>query len=119
MVDSLAPGETLADVLGARARSTSSQRLLLDAVGGLAIGTLAIWSKPPGWALIVAAAACLACYGCWAVAERQLGPGPGASSITASHAWKALWYASACLGLLAFVLLLVVFLGGALGQWIS
>ena len=119
MLAHIAPDETLADVLGARARRTPRLRLLLDVIGGVLIAAAAIWEQPPGWAVLAAAAGCFACYGCWAFSERHLHPSPDASPTTARRAWKALWHASAALGLLAFVLLLLVFLSVALGRIIS
>jgi hypothetical protein len=114
-----APDETLADVLGARARRTPPLRLLLDIIGGVLIGAVAIWAQPPGWAVLAAAAGCIVCYGCWAFSERHLHPSTDEPPTIAGRAWKAVWHVSGAVGLLAFVLLLFVFLGVALGKIIS
>lgn len=116
---SIAPDETLAAVLGARARATPADRLLLDVLGGLLVAAAAVWAKPPGWALLASAAGCFTFYGAWAFAERRLRPVPG-TPLTADHpAWRLLWYGAATLGLASFVLMLLVFLGIALGRSIS
>lgn len=114
MVASIAPEETLADVLGARARRTPRRRLLLDTIGGVLIAAVAIVVQPPGWALLAAAAGCFAGYGCWAFSERHLHAAP-----VASRAWKVLWHLSAAVGLVAFLFFLLALLSVALGRMIS
>lgn len=42
MNTSIAPDETLADVLGARTRRTPEDRLFLDVIGGVLIGAATI-----------------------------------------------------------------------------
>lgn len=107
------PQETLADVLGARARRTPSDRLVIDVVGGALIAAASIWARPLGWFPLLAVAACFACYGTWALAERR------AASSTRARAWRILARAAGAFGVLAFVLLLFVLLGVALGPMIS
>lgn len=111
--------ETLADVLGARARRTPIDRLVLDVVGGLLIGTAAIWARPRAWFPLAAAAACFIFYGCWAVTERRVQAQPDSLDEALSPAWRLVRWASAALGLAAFVTLLFALLGIALGPMIS
>ncbi len=103
------PDETLVDVLEARARRTPFDRLVIDLVGGLLVGAVAIWARPLGWFPLAAASACFAFYGAWALAERHLRDNhPHA-------AWRSLARVAGWLGLAAFVLLLFALLGVALG----
>lgn len=112
-----ATDETLAQVLGARARRTPADRLVLDIAGGLLIGAAAVWARPLGWFPLLAAALCFASYGCWAIAERRL------SAVSAednsARGWRFAQGASAALGVTAFVVLLFALLGVALGPIIS
>ena len=103
------PDETLADVLRARARRTSQDRLVIDLVGGLLVGGVASWARPLGWFPLILAAACFACYGAWALAERR------ARAEHADGAWRLVARAVGVLGIAAFVLLLFALLGVALG----
>ncbi len=116
---SIVPEETLSDVLGARARRTPMDRLVLDVVGGTLIGAAAIWARPPAWFPLLAAAACFVCYGCWAVTERRSLADPNAVAPVTGAAWLFVRKASAALGLVAFVTLLFALLGLALGPIIS
>lgn len=113
METSTLPQETLAEVLGARARRTPSDRLVIDVVGGVLIAAASIWARPLGWFPLLAVAACFACYGTWALAERR------AASAVRAGAWRILARAAGAFGVLAFVLLLFVLLGVALGPMIS
>lgn len=72
MEASITPDATLSDILGARARRTPADRLVLDIVGGALIAAAAVWARPAGWGLLLTAAACFVCYGVWAFAERRL-----------------------------------------------
>lgn len=115
MEASITSGATLADVLGARARRTPSDRLVLDIIGGVLVSTAAIWARPTGWFSLLAAALCFACYGCWAFTERRRSAVLEGSPAPISMTWRVLRQASAVLGLAAFVVLLFALLGIALG----
>lgn len=108
-------GKSLADVLGARARRTPVDRLVLDVVGGLLIGAAAVWARPPAWFPLLAAALCFACYGGWALTERRLHPDISGPVSPAGPAWRALRHVAAVLGVAAYVTLLFAVLGLALG----
>lgn len=116
---SIAPEETLADVLGARARRTPFDRLILDVAGGLLIGAAAIWARPPAWVPLLAASACFAFYGCWAVIEQRMHADPSGAAETLPPLWRVARQAAALLGLVAFAILLFSLLGVALGPIIS
>lgn len=115
MEASVVSEKTLADVLGARARRTPMDRLVLDVVGGVLIGAAAAWARPPAWFPLLTAAACFACYGCWAIAERRLHPDPSTPPTVASPAWHFARQTAAVLGIAAYVTLLFALLGLALG----
>lgn len=101
--------ETLADVLGARARRTPQDRLVLDLVGGVLIGAAAVWARPLGWFPLGLAAACFACYGAWALAGRRAAVNPAHSG------WRIAELSAGVLGVAAFVVLMFALLGVALG----
>ncbi len=115
MEASVVSEETLADVLGARARRTPMDRLVLDIVGGVLIAAAAIWARPPAWFPLMAAATCFACYGCWAVTERRAHTASGTPGPAASPGWRFARQAAAVVGLAAYVTLLFAILGLALG----
>jgi len=129
MEASITPEVTLSDILGARARRTPADRLVLDIVGGALIAGAAIWARPAGWGLLLTAAACFVCYGVWAFAERRLRESGDsrvgsttsapAAATSATRGWRIAWHVSAALGIFAFVALLFTFLGVALGPIIS
>lgn len=112
---SVVPEQTLSEVLGARALRTPLDRLVIDIVGGILVGGAAIWARPPAWFPLLTAAACFACYGCWAVTERRLHADPNNPSPVSSPAWRFARQASAVLGLAAYVTMLFALLGLALG----
>lgn len=116
---SLAPDETLAQVLGARARRTPMDRLALDVAGGVLIGAAAIWARPTGWFALLSAALCFACYGCWAFTERRRHADAAEPGSDTGTAWRIARQLSAVLGIAAFVALLFAILGIALGPMIS
>lgn len=113
---SIARDETLADVLGARARRTPFDRLILDVAGGVLIAAAAIWARPTAWFPLLAAALCFVGYGVWAFTERRATAAQGAA---VALPWRIARHVSAGLGLAAFVALLFSLLGIALGPMIS
>ena len=115
MDTSVVSEKTLADVLGARARRTPVDRLVLDVVGGLLIGAAAVWARPAAWFPLLAAALCFACYGCWALTERRLHPDLDRPVMPVGPTWRAVRHVSAVLGIAAYVTLLFAVLGLALG----
>lgn len=108
-----ATDETLAQVLGARARRTPADRLVIDIAGGVLVAAAAVWGRPLGWFLLLAAAICFSSYGCWAFAERRLSA--TAEPLIHERGWRFARGAAAFIGLAAFVTLLFALLGVALG----
>lgn len=113
------PVVTLPEFLRARARASTARRLVLDMVGGGAIAVVALWAKPPGWAVLTSAASCFAMYGVWAIAERHVESGARGDRAATEYAWFVLRTSAAGIGMAAFLALLFVLLGLALGTWIS
>ena len=105
--------ETLADVLGTGSERTPTSRLLLEFVGGVLVGSAAIWARPLGWVVLATLSACIACYGAWALARRR------ARRLGAATAWAVVGRITGPLGVAAFIFLLFVLLGIALGTLIS
>ena len=113
------PVVTLPEFLRARARVSTPRRLAFDIIGGGTIAVAALWAKPPGWAVLASAASCFAMYGAWAVAQRHVeGETRGDRAVT-EYAWFVLRTSAAALGMAAFLALVFVLLGLALGTWIS
>ena len=107
------PDETLADVLGTGSERTPTSRLLLEFIGGLLVGMVAIWARPTGWVGLATLSVCVACYGAWALARRR------ARRLGAATAWAVVERITGPLGVAAFIFLLFVLLGIALGTLIS
>ncbi len=106
---------SLGEVLSARARRTPRDRLVVDLIGGSLVAVVASWARPGGWLVWATAGACLAMYGTWAIAERQLLPRPWPEQARFARAWRAVQQVSAVLGLVAFAVFLFAALGVALG----
>lgn len=88
-------------------------------IGGSAIAVVALWAKPAGWAVLASAASCFAMYGMWAVAERHVEGETHEGRAAVEYGWFVLRTSAAVLGMAAFLALVVVLLGLALGTWIS
>lgn len=112
----LPPNASLAELLSARARRTPHDRLVIDLAGGAVVVAVAAWARPSGWLTIASAAACLAMYGLWALAELRLQPLPWPETAPHESAWRAVRGVAAAVGIGAFVLFLFAALGIALGS---
>jgi hypothetical protein len=113
------PVVTLPEFLRARARASTPRRLAFDVAGGAVIAAAALWARPTGWAVLASAASCFAMYGLWAVAERHVAAGSRVGRPFTAYAWFMLRTGAAGLGMAAFLALVFVLLGLALGTWIS
>lgn len=94
-------------------------RLLIDIVGGITLAVAAIWARPAGALVLVSGGVCLASYGLWAFAERQLFDSPWRLTVPAERLWRSTKTVTALLGMLAFVGLLFALLSLGLGPWSS
>lgn len=110
---------TLPEFLRARARASTPRRLVFDMIGGGTIAVAALWAQPVGWTVLASAASCFAMYGVWAVAQRQVEGGACDGYAATGYAWFVFRTSAAALGMAAFLALVFVLLGLALGTWIS
>jgi uncharacterized membrane protein len=119
MNPALRPDAGLAEFLVARARAASDGRLVLDVVAGalIALG-LAMW-RPKGWISLVAASLCLAAFGLWGIADRELRERAHGSPPAIVLVLRAARATATLVGVLAAVTALFATLGVALGTWIS
>jgi len=113
------PVVTLPEFLRARAQASAPRRLAFDILGGGAIAMAAWWAKPTGWAILASAATCFAAYGAWAVAQRHVERGVREGRAATEYAWFVLRTSAAGIGMTAFLVLIFMLLGLALGTWIS
>jgi hypothetical protein len=107
---------TLAELLSARARRASPRRLTIDIVGGVIAAGIIYWAQPKGWVILFSAAVCLAAYGCWGFADRQVPKSLLVVPQGRHHVWRAARGLAGLIGVLSFATALVVFLGFALGK---
>jgi hypothetical protein len=119
MSASLPPDATLAEVLSARALRADPSRLWLDVLGGAAIVAVAAWARPTGWVALASAAGCAMSYGIWAWAERRLRALDWPFTASIERRWRLVRAAAGVVGLAAFALFLLAFVGLALGPIIS
>ena len=115
------PEISLVEFLTTRARRASDTRLVLDAAFGLVAVLVAVIWRPAGWHLVASAALCLAAFGGWGIADRELRErGVDASKAGSAHRIPRIVRAVAAgVGTLGAGALLIGLLGAALGTWIS
>ncbi len=120
MIDSIPrPDASLPEFLAARARHASDSRLVLDAVGGFTLAASAVLWGGPGWIILTAAGACFFGFGCWGIADRELGERAGTGPEYARRLLEMACLVSCVIGAVACVALLLSLLGLALGRLIS
>ena len=120
MVNSaLRPDVGLPELLASRARSASDMRLVLDVAGGLLAVGIALVFRPTAWFLVLSAALCFAAFGCWGIADRELGERTSGAAGMPARALMAMRALAAVVGTLAAVSLLFGLLVVTLGTWIS
>ena len=119
VLEELPRNATLVEILHDRAMHASSRRLGIDMIGGAIVAAAMAWARPRGWLALVAAALCFLAYGVWAIAERRLQPVEWPGRIAHASAWRTLHAAGTVIGLAAIGLMMLAFLGLALGTIIS
>jgi hypothetical protein len=118
MVDTLPRHEpTLTEFVVDRARRASDARLALNAGLGFSVAAAVGFWRPPAWIAVVSLALAFGAYGCWAIADRELGE--GLRSGWMKGALRALRAGAAVVGVLASLGFLATVLGFALGTIIS
>lgn len=118
MTETLPDQRTLPALLAQRARRASDARLALDVAGGVLVATSALWIRPAGWAVLVAAALCFVAFGAWGIADRALRERP-ADAEASTRALRGARATAAVIGALAAVALALLLFTLALGTWIS
>lgn len=115
------PELNLVEFLTTRARRASDTRLVLDAAIGLVAALIAVIWRPTGWLLVASAALCVAAFGWWGIADRELRERVvNAADARDAHTILRVMRATAVgLGSLGAGALLIGLLGVALGTWIS
>jgi hypothetical protein len=119
MNPALRPDASLAEYLAARARAASDGRLVVDVIAGCcaALG-VGLW-RPAGWLVLLGASLCLAAFGAWGIADRELRERSIAASAVGVRVLSVIRGAAAVVGAVAAVGAMFAFLGIALGTWIS
>ncbi|MBW8769056.1 MAG: hypothetical protein JF589_04845 [Gemmatimonadetes bacterium] len=119
MNPALRPDASLPEYLAARARAASDGRLVADAIVGCcaALG-VAVW-RPAGWLVLLGASVCLAAFGAWGIADRELRERGDAPRARVVRVLSAVRFAAAAVGALSAVAAIFAALGIALGTWIS
>lgn len=107
---------TLATVLVRRARGASDGRLVLDAAGGLIVGTVVLVLRPPAWPAMLSAAVCFLAFGVWGICDRSVREDDAGKR---APALRALRTAAAGVGVLGGLALGATTMALMLGTWIS
>jgi len=119
MNPALRPDASLPEFLAARARATSDGRLVVDVIvgccGALAV---AVW-QPAGWLVLLGVSACLAAFGVWGIADRELRERTDAPNARVARVLAMVRVAAAAVGAIAAAGTMFAALGVALGTWIS
>jgi hypothetical protein len=119
MNPALRPDASLTEFLSARARAASDGRLVADVIAGCcaALGVTA-W-RPVGWLALLGVSVCLAAFGVWGIADRELRERARAPRGRAVQVLGIVRVAAASVGALAAIITMVAVLGIMLGTWIS
>lgn len=111
------PEISLGDFLARRARNSTDARLIVDAVAGFVVAAAALLAQAPLWYLFASAGICFLSFGSWGIADREL------NELTvggrATRGLVVARIASAVVGYVAVVFLVLGALGVALGRMIS
>jgi hypothetical protein len=112
------PHDDLFHALAARARATSDGRLALAVIGGFATTLcMAVW-RPSGWLIVGGITLCIASFGAWGIADRELAERGSAKSIEVV-ALRGVCVFSVALGACGAIGAVLDVLAAALGTWIS
>jgi hypothetical protein len=119
MIPALRPDANLGEFLAARARAASDGRLVADVIAGCcaALG-VTVW-RPAGWLALLGVSVCLAAFGVWGIADRELRERVNAPRARVVRVLATLRVAAAGAGALAAIATMVAVLGIMLGTWIS
>jgi hypothetical protein len=116
----LRPDAGLAEILITRARASSNRRLALDLGLGVAIAAAVLVWRTPGWAVFLTAALCVASFGAWGIADRELHDAVVAPGPLRARALRIVRGGSVVVGTGAAAALIIAVAGIALGpRWTS
>lgn len=110
---------SLPQFLSLRARNASDGRLVLDVALGIVAIAAAVAFRPAGRLLILCAGACIAAFGLWGIADRELAEREETAGAALRVGLQALRLIAAVAGIGAALLFLFAALGMALGRIIS
>jgi hypothetical protein len=109
----------LPDALAKHARVATDGELVVEVAAGLVAGTiLALW-RPMLWVPLACASVCVAAFGAWGIADRELRERVAGGESAASMLLVSVRFAAGAVGMLSAVILLFAVLSTALGTWIS
>jgi hypothetical protein len=110
---------SLPEALAARARSRSDGRLVLDVLGGVSVASaLWIW-RPAVWLIPCCVAICLASFGIWGIADRELRERTNTPRSAVVRLLSVARVLVGTIGALAALAALYAGLAATLGTWIS
>ncbi len=119
MPEDQAQAPSLPEFLAERARKASDGRLALDAAVGLVLATGAAAIRPGGWVTLGSAGACLAAFGFWGIADRELSERKPALGPVGIALFQSARVVAVALGVMAGLILIFGTLAVTLGTWIS
>ena len=109
----------LADLLAERARKTSDGSLLLCVASGTVVVAAALQWKPWGWPAAATAGLCVASFGAWGIADRELEERAASAAAIATILLRALRTIAGVTGWLALVGFAFSAFAVAIGRWQS
>lgn len=110
---------SLFTALAARARRSSDTRLAADGAGGLIVAGGVAWLRPPGWLFFLEASVCVAAFGVWGIAARELEERVEGDAPAVHAALRAGRFGAATVGVIAACAMILQVVGLTLGTWIS
>jgi hypothetical protein len=110
---------TLFATLSARARRSSDTRLAADGVFGLIAAGAVAWLRPHGWLFLLEASLCVATFGMWGIAARELEERRKGDAPAVYAALRAGRVGAAAVGVTAACAMLLQVVALTLGTWIS
>jgi hypothetical protein len=105
--------------LAARARRSSDTRLAADGVCGLIAAGAIAWLRPRGWLFLLEAALCVAAFGVWGIAGRELEERVAGDAQAVYAALRVARFAAAAVGVIAACAMILEVVALTLGTWIS
>lgn len=105
--------------LAARARRSSDTRLVADGVCGLIAAGAIAWLRPVGWLFLLEASLCVAAFGVWGIAGRELEERVEGDAPAVYAALRAGRFGAAAVGVIAGCAMILQVVALTLGTWIS